>query len=209
MLAREFWQRVVGDRADFLPRLLDALESTRDCVIDGVAVNAYVEPHIALDFDLVMHADDLAAVERALGRSVAIEQFAHSTNISSYDSGMRVQISTDPRYEGAIDRAEWRTVLGVEMRVACVRDVLQGRSGRLKARAGVRSNATKISSTSRAWSRRTWSSAARFRWLSSPDYRAEARLATTSGSTRSQASSIQLQTPSTRGRTASPAGRDR
>lgn len=127
MQAREFWQRVVRDRADFLPRLLAALEGTRYCVIGGVAVNAYVEPHITLDFDLVIHAGDLAAVERTLGRSVTIERFDHTTNLSSYDSGMRVQISTDPRYAGAIERAEWRTVLGLEMRVAAPRDVLQGK----------------------------------------------------------------------------------
>ena len=127
MLAREFWQRVVRDRADLLPRLLAALDGTRYCVIGGVAVNAYVEPHITLDFDLVIHADDLAAVEQALEGSVTIERFGHSTNISAYDSGMRVQISTDARYEGAIERAGYREVLGVQMRVAALPDVLQGK----------------------------------------------------------------------------------
>jgi hypothetical protein len=129
MLARTFWQLVVRDRADFLPRLLGALYDSRAryCVIGGVAVNAYAEPHITLDFDLVMAAEDLPALERALAGDFDLEHFPHTTNVTSPESGLRVQISTDPRYAGAIERAGRRTVLGFEMRVAALRDVLQGK----------------------------------------------------------------------------------
>jgi hypothetical protein len=129
MLVRTFWQLVVRDRADFLPGLLRALSDSRAryCVIGGVAVNAYAEPHITLDFDLVMAADDLPALERALAGDFDVERFAHTTNVTSPESGLRVQISTDARYAGAIERAGRRTVLGFEMRVAALPDVLQGK----------------------------------------------------------------------------------
>jgi hypothetical protein len=129
MLVRTFWQLVVRDRADFLPRLLRALSDSRAryCVIGGVAVNAYAEPHITLDFDLVMAADDLPALERALAGDFDLERFALTTNVTSPESGLRVQISTDARYAGAIERAGRRAVLGCEMRVAALPDVLQGK----------------------------------------------------------------------------------
>ncbi len=75
MLARTFWKLVVRDRADFLPRLLRTLSDCRAdyCVIGGVAVNAYAEPHVTLDFDLVLAARDVPAVARALARSFDLE----------------------------------------------------------------------------------------------------------------------------------------
>ena len=129
MLARQFWQLVVRDRADFLPRLLRALAESqaRYCVIGGVAVNAYVEPQITLDLDVAIAAEDLRAVEEALGGSFDIERFAHTANVTSPESDLRVQITTDTRYSAFFDRAAWRTVLGFEMRVASLEDVLQGK----------------------------------------------------------------------------------
>lgn len=142
MLARTFWKLVVRDRADVLTGLLRTLADCRAryCVIGGVAVNAYVEPHITLDFDLVIAADDLETVERHLAASFDLARFAHSTNVSSQDSDLRVQITADPRYQPFLDRAELRLVLGIEMRVASLPDVLQGKiwaavsEGRRKAK---------------------------------------------------------------------------
>lgn len=129
MLASTFWKLVVRDRADFLGRLPRALADTRAgyCVIGGVAVNAYVEPHITLDFDLAVAAGDLDAVERALSDSFDLDHKAHTTNVTSPESDLRVQITVDPRYAAFIDRAERRKVLGIEMRVAALEDVLQGK----------------------------------------------------------------------------------
>lgn len=96
-------------------------------MIGGVAVNAYAEPHITLDFDLVVAAADLPAVERALAKSFDIERFTHSINVTSPESDLRVQIQTDPRYADFMSRASWRPVLGIEMRVAALADVLQSK----------------------------------------------------------------------------------
>jgi hypothetical protein len=56
-----------------------------------------------------------------------VETFPHSLNISSADSALRVQIQTDPRYFDFVRRAAVREVLGVELPVADVRDILQGK----------------------------------------------------------------------------------
>jgi len=54
------------------------------------------------------------------------EQFEHSINLSLKGSDLRVQLQTDPRYQEFITRAELREVLGYDMEVACLDDVLSG-----------------------------------------------------------------------------------
>ena len=46
---------------------------------------------------------------------------------SIFTSQLRVQIQTDPRYPDFPDRAERRAVLGVELPVASLDDLLQGK----------------------------------------------------------------------------------
>jgi hypothetical protein len=127
--ARAFWKAVTVDRADLLGRVLALLDdgSARYCVIGGVAVNAYVEPVVTLDIDLVIAAGDRAAVEAALGREFRLERFAHSLNVSAPESDLRVQIRTDVRYAPFVDRAVERDVLDVRLPVAAIEDVLQGK----------------------------------------------------------------------------------
>ena len=128
MRARAFWKAVTVDRGDLLQRVVAQLNdrAARFCVIGGVAVNAYVEPVVTLDLDLVIAAADQPAVEAAL-EDLRIERFAHSVNISSPDSDLRVQIQTDSRYAPFIARAELRDVLGIALPVARIEDLLQGK----------------------------------------------------------------------------------
>ena len=99
----------------------------RYCVIGGQAVNAYVEPLVSLDLDLVVAAEELGSVEAALGERFKVERFAHSVKASMSGSLLRVQIQTDPRYESFLERASGRQVLGVCLPVAAIEDVLQGK----------------------------------------------------------------------------------
>ncbi len=55
-----------------------------------------------------------------------IERFLHSVNLTSDKSDLRIQLKTDPRYQAFIGRAASQPVLGYEMKVASVGDVLQG-----------------------------------------------------------------------------------
>ncbi|HEY1338777.1 MAG TPA: hypothetical protein VGF59_14775 [Bryobacteraceae bacterium] len=53
----------------------------RYCVIDGMGVNAYVEPVITLDLDLVVAVEQLGGLEDLLRTRFRVEQFPHSLNL--------------------------------------------------------------------------------------------------------------------------------
>ena len=62
-----------------------------------------------------------------LAATFRTEKFAHSLNVSSVGSDLRIQIQTDARYGEFVPRAQAQTVLGRQMPVARVEDVLQGK----------------------------------------------------------------------------------
>jgi len=129
MQALAYWKAVTQDRADFLDEFLSMLVESdiRYCVIGGQGVNAYAEPLVSLDLDVVIATEDLLLVERLLSARFRIERFEHSLNVSAADSQLRVQIQLDSRYSAFVSRATPREVLGVTLQVAAVEDVLQGK----------------------------------------------------------------------------------
>ena len=129
MRAPAFWKAVTADRADLLDRLIALLtdHGIRYCLVGGQAVNAYAEPVVSLDLDLVIAVDQLAKAEGLLREAFDVERFPHSLNVSAPDSDLRVQIQTDPRYAPFVDRASHQTILGHQLPVASVEDVLQGK----------------------------------------------------------------------------------
>jgi hypothetical protein len=56
-----FWKAVIVDESNFLEEIVTLLSENqiRYCVIGGQGVNAYVEPLVSLDFDLVVAAEQL------------------------------------------------------------------------------------------------------------------------------------------------------
>ena len=129
MHRRAFWRTVTLDRSDLLDRLLALLREhhVRFCVIGGQGVNAYAEPVVSLDLDVVIGISDLETIVDALGQAFTVERFAHSLNVSAPQSDLRIQIQLDPRYEEFIERAEEREILGERLPVAALEDVLQGK----------------------------------------------------------------------------------
>lgn len=129
MQAHAFWKSVTMDRANMLENLIALLSENgvRYCVIGGQAVNAYAEPLVSLDLDLVVAVDQLAKAESLFTSRFRVERFPHSLNVSAEGSDLRVQIQTDPRYFEFVERACEREVLGVPMPVARLEDVLQGK----------------------------------------------------------------------------------
>jgi Nucleotidyl transferase AbiEii toxin, Type IV TA system len=129
MKALTFWKAVTLDRSDLLGKLFPLLQenSIRFCVIGGQAVNAYVEPLVSLDLDLVVAVGQLDQVDKIMREHFQVEAFPHSLNISSAGSNLRVQFQTDPRYGAFVERASTRDVLGLQLPVAAVEDVLQGK----------------------------------------------------------------------------------
>jgi hypothetical protein len=120
---------VTADKSDFLDRLL-ALLNQHDiefCLIGGQSVNAYAEPVVSLDLDIVVAVSQIDEAERLLRAEFRVERFPFSLNVSEPGSELRVQIQTDPRYAAFVARAATRTVLGLELPVADIADVLQGK----------------------------------------------------------------------------------
>ncbi len=120
MRALTFWKTVVRDKADFLENFVGLLRAhgIRFCVIGGHAVNAYVEPVVTLDLEIVVAVDQIEQVEALLASHFQVKRFAHSINVSLPGSDLQVQIQTDPRYAGFIERASEREVLGMVLPVA-------------------------------------------------------------------------------------------
>ncbi len=117
-----------GGSTDFA-RLIAACESFGPyCLIGGLAVNCYVEPVYTLDADLVVIAaslPELIAHLEAQGFKTEVHQ--HSVNTLAPGSELRIQFTTDERYQAFPARSVDATVLGILVRVACREDVTQGK----------------------------------------------------------------------------------
>ncbi|MCX6375599.1 MAG: hypothetical protein NTU88_06125 [Armatimonadetes bacterium] len=130
MTAKEFIRIIANGKVDIIQLLLDILAQTKTpyCVIGGLAVNAYAEPVVSLDLDVVVIAGQVDLIcAKVREQGLKVEQFPHSINLTSAQSELRIQLQTDERYQAFIGRAVQRNLLGYEMRVAQVEDVLQGK----------------------------------------------------------------------------------
>lgn len=129
MTEKEFLNKIANGKDDFLQSFVDILrkDKVRFCAIGGLAVNAYTEPVVSLDLDVVIVAENLKELVPKLKKYFKVESFASSINLSERDSALRIQIQTDMRYQSFIKRAKSKTVLGYRIPVASVEDVLQGK----------------------------------------------------------------------------------
>jgi hypothetical protein len=130
MTAKDFIKAVSNGEADIIQLLLDIMTKTEMpyCVIGGLGVNAYTDPVVSLDLDIVVvarHLEELCA--KAVESGFQIERFEHSINLSSPKSDLRIQLQTDVRYQDFISRSQRKHVLGYEMMVATLEDVLKGK----------------------------------------------------------------------------------
>ena len=129
MTKKEFLNAVANGKTDVLQVFLDTVSQLGAdyCVVGGLAVNAYAEPVVSLDLDIVVAAAGIDTVCTGVAKHFKIERFAHSVNLSSSESDLRIQLQTDSRYQEFIRGATVRSVLGYEMKVAAVEDVLKGK----------------------------------------------------------------------------------
>jgi hypothetical protein len=98
------------------------------CLIGGLAVNCYVEPVYTLDAGLVVIAPslpELAAHLEAHGFKTDLQKY--SVNAQAPASELRIQFTTDERYQAFPDRSVEAQVLGIRAQVACLQDVTQGK----------------------------------------------------------------------------------
>lgn len=117
-----------GGSTDFV-RLIAVCESFGlYCLIGGLAVNCYVEPVYTLDADLVVIAASLPELTANLeAQGFKIDAHKHSVNVQAPGSELRIQFTTDERYQSFPARSVEATVLGIRVKVACLEDVTQGK----------------------------------------------------------------------------------
>ncbi len=129
MNQKEFLNNIGNCKKDIIQDVIDILNrnSISYCVIGGLAVNAYVEPVVSLDLDIVVLMDSVDMFLDVSKGIFKIEKFPHSINLGSKDSDIRIQIQIDERYQDFITRASVRNILGYQMFVASLEDILRGK----------------------------------------------------------------------------------
>ncbi|MEW6042573.1 MAG: nucleotidyl transferase AbiEii/AbiGii toxin family protein [Elusimicrobiota bacterium] len=132
MTAKEFVKSIAHEKKDLLADFIGLLrkEKIPFCIIGGLAVNAYAEPVVSLDIDVVVVAGSYKKLLGNLKDEYKVKKFPkfpNSFNITSPDSDMRIQIQTDKRYQPFISRARVKRVLGYKLPVASIEDVLSGK----------------------------------------------------------------------------------
>jgi len=127
--AEEVYELVTQGGATDFARLIEACELYGPyCLIGGLAVNCYVEPVYTVDADIVVLAASLPGLRGYLeAQGFQAEGHAHSVNAQAPGSQLRIQFTTDPRYQAFLSRATESEVLGCRAKVACVADVAQGK----------------------------------------------------------------------------------
>lgn len=132
MTSKKFLNSLANGKSDVIQLFLDMLDKMKldYCVIGGLAVNAYAEPVASLDLDLVIAIGDIEKLIKQIKVSkekFSIKKFTHSLNVIHPDSDLRIQIQTDERYQPFIKNASVKNVLGYEMKVASLEDLLKGK----------------------------------------------------------------------------------
>jgi hypothetical protein len=130
MTGKTFLNTIAKGEKDILQIFLDLLTKggTAYCVVGGLAVNAYVEPVVSLDLDVVVVSKDLEKITKlARTKGFKVEKHEHSLNFSSPGSDLGIQLQTDSRYQPFISRSTPKEILGYRMQVARKEDVLQGK----------------------------------------------------------------------------------
>ena len=129
MTEKEFINNIANGQEDIIQKLVDLLEENKIgyCVIDGLAVNAYVEPVVSLDLDIVVATNSIGKLCQVAANIFTIKEFEHSVNLKSSKSDLRIQVQTDSRYQAFISKAIVKNVMGYDMKVAAIEDILQGK----------------------------------------------------------------------------------
>jgi hypothetical protein len=127
--AREAYEFTTDGGATDFARLVEACESHGPyCLIGGLAVNCYVEPVYTLDADIVVVGSNLPGLSAYLReQGFQTEEHPHSVNALAPGSQLRIQFTTDERYQAFLARSAEAEVLGVRVRIACLEDVTRGK----------------------------------------------------------------------------------
>jgi hypothetical protein len=129
MTASEVFEAVTGSGSSDFAVLVRILNSHGPwCLIGGLAVNCYVEPIYTLDADIVVVSSQLSPVKAELAsEGFSIHEFQHSLNARMTGSDLRIQLSLDPRYQEFLNDTTTMEVLGQQVPVASLANVVRGK----------------------------------------------------------------------------------
>lgn len=129
MTASEIFESVTGSGStDFATLVFILNRRGAWCLIGGLAVNCYVEPVYTLDADVVVIASELPAIkDELIDAGFSVEEFPHSLNARMAKSDLRIQFSLDPRYQSFLSDTTVRDVLGQQVPVASLPNVVRGK----------------------------------------------------------------------------------
>lgn len=127
MTAFQFLKTVTADKSNLLERLLKLLNDNniQFCVIGGIAVSAFVEPVVSLDFDFIITSYQLGRFESLLASTFIVKRGPRIIEITAADSRLRANVYTETRYAELVERAEMRNVFDLDLPIARLEDVLQ------------------------------------------------------------------------------------
>lgn len=129
MTSKKFLNDLANPMVDVIQEFFDLLAELKIeyCLIGGIAVNAYAEPVVSMDLDLVITLDDSEKLIKMSSEKFKVEEFPHSIYLTHPKSDLRIQILTDPNCQSFISSAKQMDVLGYQLKVAALEDVLQGK----------------------------------------------------------------------------------
>ncbi len=122
----ESWKSMMQDDSNLIERVIALLNENqiRYCVIGGQAVSAYVEPVISLDLDLAIAQNQFEQARALLEETFYVRRYQPWLSVTMAGSDFRVQIQTDAAYDAMIEKATLRRVLGMQLPVANLDDLL-------------------------------------------------------------------------------------
>jgi hypothetical protein len=129
MTESEIFEAVTGSGSTDFATVVGILNQHRGwCLIGGLAVNCYVEPVYTLDADIVVVSADLPEIREELERAdFSLEEFPHSLNATMAGSDLRIQFTTDARYQDFLNNTTLHEVLGQKIPVASLANVVRGK----------------------------------------------------------------------------------
>src|SRR5260370_20931814 len=98
------------------------------CVVGGLAVNCYVEPVFTMDADIVVASSELSAIQAELiARGFEVTEHEHSINAQMRGSNLRIQFTSDLRYQEFLADTNTKSVLGEDVPVASLENIVKGK----------------------------------------------------------------------------------
>jgi hypothetical protein len=127
--ASEVFESITGSGSSDFALLVSILSKRGPwCLIGGLAVNCYVEPVYTLDADIVVAVSDVDSIKQDLAAAgFAVREFSHSINAQMSGSDLRIQLTTDGRYQEFLGETQLMEVLARQVPVASLANVTRGK----------------------------------------------------------------------------------